>query len=441
MPAIVLRSELSLMMCLMMSFLAGCQSAGHTPVVRKMRIGMGWASNSINVATFRQSALTTHGDTQYAAYYDADGAVILARRKLNDTQWETVKTPYTGHVKDAHDVISIGVDGQGYLHMSWDHHGAPLHYVRGVAPGSLELTEPMAMTGLDENSVTYPEFFNLANGDLLFMYRDGASGNGQKMLNRYEVANKRWVVVQHPVISGAGTCNAYTNQIAIDKKGRWHLSWNWRETGDVATNHDLLYAVSDDEGKTWKKSTDEVYVLPILPTTAEIVWTIGQNHELINQCTMTVDAKGRPMMATYWRDDDSEVPQFRLVWHDGKQWRMSQVSQRTTPFSLSGGGTKSIPISRPKLAAAEDGRVLMFFRDIERGGRASVAVSRDREYKKWDYYDLTEDDLGHWEPTYDRALWESRGVIDLFVMNAGQGDGERLETMPPQPVEVVEWKP
>lgn len=441
MPFVSVRYGMILMLSLVMSLSMGCQSAMEPPKVRRVEIGDGWARNTINATIFRQNSLTTHGDRQYAAYYGADSQVMLARRTLGDATWEVVRTRYDGNTNDAHNCISIGVDGKGYLHMSWNHHGHPLHYVRSVAPDSLELTEPMPMTGQYENAVTYPEFFNLANGDLVFMYRDGASGNGLTMLNRYDVATGRWSVVQHPLISGGGTCNAYTNQIAIDKKGRWHLSWNWRETGDVATNHDLCYAVSDDEGQTWKKSTGEVYDLPINPATAEIVWAIPQRRELINQCTMTIDRKGRPMIATYWREADSEVPQFRLVWNDGERWRMSQVTQRTTPFSLSGGGTRSIPISRPKLAATKDGRVLMFFRDSERSGRASVAVSHDAQYKDWEYFDLTEEDLGRWEPTFDRALWESQGLIHLFVMKVGQGDGETLEDVAAQPISVVEWKP
>lgn len=33
-----------------------------------------------------------------------------------------------------------------------------------------ELGEKMPMTGVDEGNVTYPEFYSLSDGDLLFVY-------------------------------------------------------------------------------------------------------------------------------------------------------------------------------------------------------------------------------------------------------------------------------
>ena len=60
----------------------------------------------------------------------------------------------------------------------FDHHGQPLNYCRSVAPCSLELGEKEAMTGVDEEDVTYPEFYRFSQGNLLFAYRSGASGRG-----------------------------------------------------------------------------------------------------------------------------------------------------------------------------------------------------------------------------------------------------------------------
>jgi len=35
-------------------------------------------------------------------------------------------------------------------------------------------------------------------------------------------------------------------KMCTDSGGTLHLSWVWRETGDVATNHDMAYAKSSD---------------------------------------------------------------------------------------------------------------------------------------------------------------------------------------------------
>ncbi len=219
--------------------------------------GTGWAKSSVNAAVFRTNSVVTHGEVQYTAFYDGDSNVILAKRKLGTSNWEVKTTPYKGNVKDAHNAISIGVDGKGVLHMVWGLHGQALRYVRNTAPGSLDLTAQMPMTGQKEASVTYPQFYNLSDGDLLFLYRDGSSGNGNAMLNRYDVQSNAWQAAAHPLVAGGGQRNAYLNTLAVDSKGGIHLSWVWRDTPDVATNHDVCYAYSADEGRTWQKSTGE----------------------------------------------------------------------------------------------------------------------------------------------------------------------------------------
>ena len=70
-----------------------------------------------------------------------------------------------------------------------------------------------------------------------------------------------------------------------------------------------ITAKSEDGGKTWKKSDNTSYQLPINAQNAEYIWNIPQNSELINQTSMTVDKKGNHYIATYWRDSDSSVPQ------------------------------------------------------------------------------------------------------------------------------------
>ena len=107
------------------------------------------------------------------------------------------------------------------------------------------------MTGKNEDRVTYPEFYSLPNGDLLFTYRDGVSGGGNLVLNRYDLKQKQWTRLQDKLIDGEGERNAYS-QMAVDAKGTIHLSCVWRETPDVATNHDMCYARSTNGGKTWQ---------------------------------------------------------------------------------------------------------------------------------------------------------------------------------------------
>jgi hypothetical protein len=135
------------------------------------------------------------------------------------------------------------------------------------------------------------------------------------------------------------------------------------------------------------------------------------------------------------------VPQFQLVWHDGARWHATQVGARTTPFRLSGGGTKRIPISRPQVLAGRRGAVYVVFRDEERGGGITIARSTDPRYARWALAELLPSSVGQWEPTYDAALWRAKGRLALQVQRVGQGDGEKLEDVAPQMVSILEWTP
>ena len=230
----------------------------------------------------------------------------------------------------------------------------------------------------------------------------------------------------------------YKRQCA-DRFGTLHLSWVWRETWMVETNHDLCYARSLDGGLTWQRSDGTPYSLPITIASAELAWEIPQKSELINQTSMAADPDGHPMIATYWRDANDSVPRFRLVAHDGKKWNMETVGNRSTPFSLAGGGTKMIPISRPRVVA-DNSTIHYILRDEERGSRVTVA-SRPIDTTRWQLTDLTDFSVGAWEPTIDNELWRDSGKLSIFVQPSTQGDGEKVTTAPPSTVYVLEYNP
>ena len=417
--------------------LGGCAS---TNGVSSVDVAEGWANNSVNAVVFRKNSLVTHGDTQFIAFYDKDRYVMLGKRKLGTSSWELKRTRYSGNAADAHNSISIMVDGAGFLHMAWDHHNHQLRYVRGVAPGSLELSDKMTMLGRDEASVSYPEFYRLSDGSLLFCYRNGASGKGDLIINRYDVASATWTRLHSQLISGEGKRNAYW-QAFVDHAGAMHLSWVWRESPDVASNHDLAYARSRDGGSTWEQSNGQPYRLPITTASAEYAARIPQNSELINQTSMAADSSGNPYIASYWRDAESLVPQYRVVYLDGGAWKRMDLDFRKTPFSLSGQGTKAIPIARPQImldARAATG--LLVFRDQERGSKVSV-VDIDFAARRWSVRDLGGASMGAWEPSFDTELWRRDGELNLFVQNVRQVDAEGSAVAAPSMVRVLQYKP
>ncbi|MHC4375279.1 MAG: BNR repeat-containing protein [Planctomycetota bacterium] len=444
---------LHLPLALVAAVIVGCQHTASpaepaAPVVREVPLAEGWADSSVNAVIFRRNSLASGGRWQFAGFYDGDGRLCLARREREALEWEVAVTQYTGRVQDAHNAISLMVDGAGTLHVSWDHHGHQLNYARSVEPFGLELGPRESLTGHREARVTYPEFYALPGGGLWFLYRDGGSGRGDLLAKTYDPGTRRWSDDPAVLVSGEGERNAYW-QACIAPDGTRHLSWVWRETGNVATNHDLAYARSGDGGLTWTDSTGRALAMPITESTAEVAWSIPQNSELINTTTMAVDGQGLPHIATYFRDGDDPAPQYQLISRGAGGWTKRTLSERTTPFSLSGGGTKRIPISRCQLLIDAGLRVgapgstwaALLFRDAERGSRASALVCRDFPAGPWQPVDLSERSVGQWEPTYDTVRWDLYGEVDLFLQRVGQGDGETLEALGPQPIAVLEWRP
>ena len=415
------------------AWLAGCAAPGVTLV----DVAEGWADNSVNAVAFRRNSLVSAGDTQYIAFYDRDAHVMLGRRKLGTNTWELARTQYRGNARDAHNSISIMVDGAGVLHMAWDHHNGRLRYARSLAAGSLALGAEQPMTGRQEVSVTYPEFHRLADGNLVFLYRDGGSGRGNLVVNRYDVSTGKWTRLHDNLIDGEGRRNAYW-QACVDRAGTLHVSWTWRESPDVASNHDLAYARSRDGGVTWERTDGTRYALPVTAATAEYALRIPPGSELINQTSMAADDDGRPYIASYWRTAASRVPQYHIVHHDGR-WIDIDLGLRRTPFSLSGMGTKAIPVARPQIVVRQGG-IALVIRDVERGDKVSV-VTGDAARRRWTVRDLASSSVGAWEPTLDTELWRTAGELHLFVQDVRQADHEGQAAGAPTRVRVLQWRP
>jgi len=142
------KAILPLLLCLI---LAACGNADFKitklgdKVVDSMALtldGSKWGM-AINGKSFQQEAIISHGAYQYLVYYNAQRNVCLSRRKLPAGQWETIRfTDYLFQSNDAHNTISMGIcPNDGTIHLSFDHHGHPLHY-RVSRKGCLLYTSP-----------------------------------------------------------------------------------------------------------------------------------------------------------------------------------------------------------------------------------------------------------------------------------------------------------
>lgn len=418
--------------------------------IQTQAIGPGYATTNTNATSFSRDAVATFGDQQFVAYYEpvADGGnVVVARRTVGSSTWARTHTGFVAtNIHDPHDNVGLAIDGDGTLHLTWGHHVHDLRYARSAAPvttpgAALSFTAnlgPSGMTG-NETRLTYPEFVNLPDGGLLFLYRSGSSGNGDLRLNRYDTQTDTWSQVMSPVIDNAAagsahpyTANAYWNTPILGENGDLHLTWNYRTNqgafSGFQTNHDLGYARSTDGGATWLRSDGSPYGGAITQANTDRVLTIAPGSSYINTTSMDLDRDGLPVLASWWAPEaglGNHVRQYMLAWSDGSDWHTSQI----TGFDSEGfASTSRIPeaslgqyrMSRPTVLINDDGRVLVLYTDYRSGNRLTLAHSTGRE--DWAFIELQDLDMGRWETAIDTERWERDGVISMLHQPSGLGE-------------------
>ncbi|MCX6954230.1 MAG: BNR repeat-containing protein, partial [Verrucomicrobia bacterium] len=307
-------------------------------------------------------AFLTERGHQFLAYYDAERRITVAGRAVGDKTWTRIQPPgvpvpgrkRTSNVTewDSHNILRLALDRDGCLHLSGNLHVNPLVYYRTRVPFDVSTLERIdRMTGERETRCTYPMFFKNAAGDLLFRYRDGSSGNGSDLYNRYDPATRTWSrLIATPLLEGEGQRNAYASEPTLGPDGRFHLVWVWRETPDCATNHTLSYARSRDF-QHWETSRGEPLALPITLATGEVIDAAQPGGGLINMSfQLGFDAQQRPVVA-YHRYDAQDHSQIYLARPGDKGWTQRQLSTWDFKWAFSGGGSIAAEVTpgRPRL--------------------------------------------------------------------------------------------
>lgn len=432
----------------------------------------------INSTSFKIQSLVTVDNFQFIAYYDqgtsnANRNVTIARRDITSPSnlWSIAHTSFTSfNSDDAHNVISIGLDGDGFLHMSWGMHNNNLLYTKSTA--SVLNSNPMAfvgqatgnsaaintMVGTNETSVTYPNFYSVpGTKDLLFNYRTGSSGDGIYRISRYNAATKTWSFTNQDWIARTDSrglsYNAYPHNMFYDSTGGLHASWTFRYNGDspageagYQTNHNLYYGYSPDNGATWYR--DAAGTIPyggvIDDVTSQIAIPIPEGSSLINTGTMAVDDDHNPVIATYWapHSHDAEPDhrrQYMFGFYDGASWKQSQITNRRVDdpaVKTTEGALSNRWMGRPQVMVDDYNRAYVVYNDNEGMTNVTVAVSQAASRDDWEFYELTNvpTTLGAdtIELTYDRARWDQDRTMSLFYQPQIGGNAST--------VSVLEWK-
>lgn len=337
-------------MLLAVFFLAGVVVAEDT-IEACIEVDQVWSGHPVGFS------LLTHGERQYAAYYDSNRQMIVAQRMLTETTWH--KQPLPEHVVwDSHNSVTMALDDTGCLHVSGNMHVVPLVYFRSHEPWEVTTLERMTgMTGERENRCTYPLFLRGPNNEFLFTYRDGQSGKGDQIYNLYDTNTRTWRrLLDTPLTSGKGLMNAYFNGPVKGPDGYMHIGWVWRNTFGCETNHDLSYARSRDMVH-WEKSDETPLTLPITIDTAEIVDPVPPKGGIINgNLDLGFDSQGR-VLITYHKYDAAGNTQVYIARREEKGWVSYQISDWDWRWAFSGGGSIVFEVGFDAARVAEKGRL------------------------------------------------------------------------------------
>ncbi|PKS06299.1 hypothetical protein jhhlp_007047 [Lomentospora prolificans] len=391
-------------------------------------------SARLNGMSFQQDALTTFNGWQYVAYYESTGTynrqnVALGRRNLNGgtdpSDWEILRfTDYNQQTQDSHNTISLGISSDGKIHLSYDHHDVPLNYRvsnDGIATDPSAHTWSASLFGATRhdlpgggpgpwNPVTYPRF-ERANDDLLFEMRIGQSGSGDSYLYKY--SSGAWSPIGR-YIQGNNN-NAYINGLDF-ANDTLTITWTWRETPDVVTNHDLGYAYSTDLGHTWKNNAGASIGSTVSPSSQGIhAFIIPQNSGILNQEGQTVDFGGRVHVVN--REKVGGVLTWLHYWRgENGQWTRNPIKHSLGALTQTG--------RRGKLAAHPvTGDLFAILAANEGYDVAVYAATRASDYTDWkETWRSKSFDV---EPLFDRALWRGQGgveagkILSLFLNTQG----------------------
>jgi len=224
-------------------------------------------NQEINTISFIQQGIVTFNGNQYCSFVDSSGNLMVAKRTLPDSEWSVVDTGFNTNATDLHNNSSIGIDNNGFIHISWSQHGGILNYAISDDEEDITTFSVATMVGTEEDSVTYPRFFK-TESNFFFAYRQGDSALGSEYLNKYSITTQTWsrvsLLIEGETI-GTDTLAAYCDNFSVDIFGRVHVTAMFRyNVGAEWTSRNYFHMYSDDECQTWKKDDGTAQTIPAM---------------------------------------------------------------------------------------------------------------------------------------------------------------------------------
>ncbi|MGK7394658.1 MAG: BNR repeat-containing protein [Candidatus Cyclobacteriaceae bacterium M3_2C_046] len=313
-----------------------CQPVLHNSsaqVIDSLWVGKVWSGHPVRFS------LLTAPPHQFLAYYDSNRVMKISHRKMKERDWFNIQLDEVVGW-DSHNYISMALDNKGHLHVSGNMHGDPLVYFKSDAPYDIQsLKRKMSLIGKDETNVTYPEFFKDQQGNLIFTYRTGGSGNGSQIYNKYNSTEQSWDrLLDQPIIDGKGKMNAYIHGPVTGPDGYFHMVWVWRDTPDAATNHDLSYAKSKDL-VNWYQSDGTKQVIPITIDNCDIIDPVPTGQGMINGNTVIGFDREDNCIVSYHKFDSAGNTQIYQARLEDKDWKIYKSTNFNFKWDFKGRGS------------------------------------------------------------------------------------------------------
>lgn len=348
--------------CLAASATARAAGDGQARAAEALQVGRTFSGCPLG------AYLLTSGRHQYVAYFDAGRRMTVAHRTLDSDRWERRRLPHRASW-DSHLGFAMAVDSNGLLHVSGNMHCDPLIYYRTTEPHDIDTLKKFDhMVGDKENSVTYEQFLRGPKGRLIFWYRHGSSGNGQRVFNVWDPQSRSWSrLFEEPLFDGLDKMNAYPYGPVRGPDGNFHLTWMWRNTPDAATNHHISYVWTPDM-EHWKTAAGRTIDLPITPETdGVVVDPVPSREGLINMgFAVGFDNRGRPVASYHRYDEDGKSQIYNARW-ERDHWEIHRASDWDWRWKFGGGGSIPSRVGAGPVKPTPDGHLAQRYYNAKHG--------------------------------------------------------------------------
>ena len=327
-----------------------CQQTAPTTMdgARIYAIGHVWSGTRVGFG-----AAASRG-TVWVAYYNAERKLTVAELAHDRQKLCTITLESIFHGWDSHNVTVVGIAPDGSRHVAGNMHASKLVYARTDSSGDLATLAFRSMIGREETHVTYPRFFNGADGTLYFMYRSGESGDGEWLLNRWADGSWTHAGKLFSNMGRDGRVSAYPSSLVRGPDGTYHVAIVWRRTSDVRTNFEVSYAKTRDF-TGWAGAFTPFVAGSLRNELAERIEAPGEDSGLLNSAQVALSEAGKPIVFyTRYSADGRNNLVAATPLNEG--WFVHELARAAQRKTLAGGGSLA---EAPRFSVAPDGDKLM----------------------------------------------------------------------------------